>query len=78
MAARRPRRAGWRRSKSKRRPEKRHKKFAAVLPALPNRSQAQRDEQIDRLLLSALKFWETERDLIEERLRVARSAAAHI
>jgi hypothetical protein len=25
-------------------------------------------EQIDRLLLSALKFWEVERDLIEERM----------
>jgi hypothetical protein len=30
----------------------------------------------DRLLLSALKYWEVERDLIEERLATMRSAAA--
>ncbi len=77
MATPRPRRAGWRRSKSKRRAEKRRKRFAAALPALPNSNKAQADEQVDRLVLSALKFWETERNLIEERLRAARSAAAH-
>ena len=30
----------------------------------------------DRLLLSALKYWEVERDLIEERLATMRSATA--
>jgi hypothetical protein len=30
----------------------------------------------DKLLLSALKYWEVERDLIEERLASMRSAAA--
>jgi hypothetical protein len=30
----------------------------------------------DRLLLSALKYWEVERDLIEERLTAMRSATA--
>ena len=29
-------------------------------------------EDIDRLLLSSLKFWEVERDLIEERLATSR------
>jgi hypothetical protein len=29
-------------------------------------------EGIDRLLLSALRFWEVERDLIEERLATIR------
>jgi len=33
-------------------------------------------DQPDRLLLSALKYWEVERDLIEERLAAVRSAAA--
>jgi hypothetical protein len=33
-------------------------------------------KQSDRLLLSALKYWEVERDLIEERLANMRSAAA--
>jgi hypothetical protein len=32
--------------------------------------------QPDRLLLSALKYWEVERDLIEERLAIMRSATA--
>jgi hypothetical protein len=30
-------------------------------------------EEIDRLLLSSLKFWEVERDLIEERLAAKKS-----
>jgi hypothetical protein len=30
----------------------------------------------DQLLLSALKYWEVERDLIEERLATMRSATA--
>jgi hypothetical protein len=33
-------------------------------------------EYPDRLLLSALKYWEVERDLIEERLTAIRSATA--
>jgi len=33
-------------------------------------------DQADRLLLSALKYWEVERDLIEERLDTMRSATA--
>jgi len=33
-------------------------------------------DQPDRLVLSALKYWEVERDLIEERLATIRSATA--
>jgi hypothetical protein len=33
-------------------------------------------DQQDRLLLSALKYWEVERNLIEERLATRRSAPA--
>jgi hypothetical protein len=33
-------------------------------------------DQADRLLLSALKYWEVERDLIEERLDTMSSATA--
>ena len=33
-------------------------------------------EPPDRLLLSALKYWEVERDLIDERLAAMRSATA--
>jgi hypothetical protein len=38
-------------------------------------NEADRD-QTDRLLLSALKYWEVERDLIEERMATMRSATA--
>ena len=31
-------------------------------------SKSTRAEELDRLLLSSLKYWEVERDLIEERL----------
>jgi hypothetical protein len=33
-------------------------------------------DQPDRLLLSALNYWEVEQDLIEERLAAIRSATA--
>jgi hypothetical protein len=38
--------------------------------------EALRRDQPDRLLLSALKHWEVEQDLIEERLATIRSATA--
>jgi hypothetical protein len=45
----------------------------------PNTSdpdQSSGSDHQDRLLLSALKYWEVERDLIEERLATRRSAPA--
>jgi len=33
-----------------------------------NDDESTQAEEIDRLLLSSLRFWEVERDLIEERL----------
>jgi hypothetical protein len=69
----RPRRARWRRAKSRRRRQK-----AAKDPEQKSMQHAESiyDEPSDRLLLSALKYWEVERDLIEERLAAMRSAAA--
>jgi hypothetical protein len=67
----RPRRGRWRRAKSTR---KLQKKDAGQKTTAPE--DALRRDQPDRLLLSALKYWEVERDLIEERMASVRSATA--
>jgi hypothetical protein len=69
----RPRRGRWRRAKARRKLQKAAKVSGqkAVAP-----DQALHRDQPDRLLLSALKYWEVERDLIEERLAHIRSATA--
>jgi hypothetical protein len=73
IGAARGRRRKWRRTKSERRRQR-----AAKDPGQKTivRNETPRDEQLDRLLLSALKYWEVERDLIEERLATMRSATA--
>ena len=63
-AAARQRRGKWRRAKSKRKLEKAGKGSERDTSAIQSRN----IEQSDRLLLSALRYWEVERDLIEERL----------
>ena len=69
----RARRGKWRRAKARRKLQKAAgdsgKKVTAPDEALHR-------NQPDRLLLSALKYWEVERDLIEERLASMRSATA--
>ena len=71
-AARRGR-GRWRRAKSKRKLERAAKNQGRkTLPA----NQSVGSDPPDRLLLSALKYWEVERDLIEERLATMRSATA--
>ena len=66
MEAIRPKRAKWRTLKFKRRQRKLSKRPGTSQPETMNDNEA---EQIDRLLLSSLRFWEVERDLIEERLQ---------
>jgi len=66
MGALKPKRAKWRTLKFKRRPRKLSKRSGTPQPETMNDNEA---EQIDRLLLSSLRFWEVERDLIEERLQ---------
>ena len=69
----RPRRGKWRRAKSKRKLER------AIKDSGQNKTapgDALDRDQPDRLLLSALKHWEVERDLIEERLATRSAAAA--
>jgi hypothetical protein len=72
MATARRRRVRWRTAKSSRKLQKRAKGSGRWRMNLME----QDDEQPDRLLLSALRYWEVERDLIEERLAVTKSAAA--
>jgi hypothetical protein len=69
----RPKRGRWRRAKSRRELEKAAKNSGQK--TVPPEEATHRD-QPDRLLLSALKYWEVERDLIEERLANIRSATA--
>jgi hypothetical protein len=71
-AARR-RRGKWRRAKSRRNLQRAAKDSG---PNTVDPDESLSCDQHDRLLLSALKYWEVERDLIEERLATRRSAPA--
>lgn len=68
-----PKRGRWRRAKVRRKLQKAAKDSRQKATS-PN--EAVHCDQPDRLLLSALNYWEVERDLIEERLTALRSAAA--
>jgi hypothetical protein len=72
-AASRGRRGKWRRAKSRRKLQRAAKDPG---PKTLEPDEAVRCDEPDRLLLSALKYWEVERDLIEERLDATRSAPA--
>ena len=67
----RPTRRKWRRARSRRKVQR-----AAKDPWQKTfeRDGSPHGEQTDRLMLSALKYWEIRRDLIEERLEVIKSA----
>ena len=71
-AARR-RRGKWRRAKSRRKLQQAAKDSG---PITLDPDESLGCDEHDRLLLSALKYWEVERDLIEERLATRRSAPA--
>jgi hypothetical protein len=71
-AARRGR-GRWRRVKSRRKLERTAKNQGEKTL---ERDEPLQGDQADRLLLSALKYWEVERDLIEERLDTMSSATA--
>ena len=68
MGAARPKRTKWRTSKSKRRPQKSHKRSGALQPEAMDDAEFAQTEEIDRLVLSSLRYWEVEHDLIEERM----------
>src|SRR6476620_11904602 len=59
---------GSRKSKFRRKPQRSTKPVEAWrLQVVPDDEMTE-SEEIDRLLLSSLRYWEVERDLIEERL----------
>ena len=71
-AAARRRHVRWRRAKSRRKLRKAAKDSGRKMI---ERDDSVNDEPPDRLLLSALKYWEVERDLIEERLAIKSAPA---
>lgn len=58
----------WGRSKSKRKSQPSSKRSEGWRPKITNGNESGEAEETDRLLLSSLRYWEVERDLIEERL----------
>jgi hypothetical protein len=68
MEAIRPKRAKWRTLKFKRRLRKLSKRSGTSQPETMDDNESAQAEEIDRLLLSSLRYWEVERDLIEERV----------
>lgn len=68
MEAPRPKHARWRTLKLKRTPRKLSKRSETLQPETLDDNESAQAEEIDRLLLSSLRYWEVERDLIEERI----------
>jgi len=68
MGTTRPRHKPLRKSKSRRKPRTPSKGPGPGQPKVMSNSESAQAEGLDRLLLSSLKYWEVERDLIEERL----------
>jgi hypothetical protein len=68
MGATRAKRSRWRTLKFKRKPKKLSKHMRASPPDMMDDDESVQTEEIDRLVLSSLRFWEVERDLIEERM----------
>jgi hypothetical protein len=54
--------------KFQRKSEQSSKRSEGLPPKIMNGDDSAQAEETDRLLLSSLRYWEVERDLIEERL----------
>ncbi len=76
MEAARSRGVRWRTSKSMRRQQKTSKRFGASQPERIEYDESAEFEETDQLLLSALRYWEVQHDLIEERIAAIRSVSA--
>jgi hypothetical protein len=74
MGARRSARKRGRTSRSKSRSRQPSKCSTAWRPQIVNGDESAEAEEIDRLLLSSLRLWEVERDLIEERIAARKTA----
>ncbi|PYJ21057.1 MAG: hypothetical protein DME92_07830 [Verrucomicrobia bacterium] len=68
MGATKRKRARWRTLKFNRRPRKLSKRSGTSWPETMDDDESAQAEEIDRLLLSSLRYWEVERDVIEERV----------
>ena len=68
MKTGRPTRSRSRKSKSKQGAQRASKNYEALQHAIPNDNETVALEPTHSLLLSSLRFWEVERDLIEERV----------
>jgi hypothetical protein len=68
MGAGRSRDMRSRRSKPKRRAQRSSKHYESALHEMTGDDESPRLEPTHSLLLSSLRFWEVERDLIEERV----------
>jgi len=68
MRARRPRRMRLRRSKSKHETQNPVKHCRTALLEMMGSEESSEAEPTHSLLLSSLRYWEVERDLIEERI----------
>ena len=68
MGATRQKRVRWRALKFKRRPRKLSKPSGASPLDITDDNESVEAKEIDRLLLSSLRYWEVERDLIDERV----------
>ncbi len=75
MGAARSRGVRWRTSKSRRRWQKTTNRFGASQPEGIEYDESAEFEETDRLLLSALRYWEVQHDLIEERIAAIRSVS---
>jgi hypothetical protein len=75
MGAARSRGVRWRTSKSRRRLQKASKRLRPSLHQPIGHNESAELQPPDRLLLSALRFWEVKRDLIEERMATIRSVS---
>jgi len=53
---------------SKRRSQTSRRRPRALWREMGDADESAQDEEIDRLLLSSLRYWEVEHDLIEERI----------
>ena len=75
MGAARSRGVRWRTSKSRRRQQKTSNRFGASQPERIDYDESAEFEETDRLLLSALRYWEVQHDLIEERIAAIKSVS---
>ena len=67
MESRRSRRLNVRTSKSKQKGQRQSNNYKVLAREMTDDDQANQVEPAHSLLLSSLRFWEVERDLIEER-----------